>query len=304
MGISLNLANLKSRITRLASTSNSGIRIFASNANAAIQHASEEEATNFWDGLKRFGASIISALTWQPDWVKFSFSKITSFFVTGIQQLLHFNWNASDEELDKQIEQTNIAIATARGQLRGTVAAELICGVLPSATIAVFNEALALHVLEEVGEQAAGEIAAQATVLIRLTLEKTVKQTFIGIFKNFRSILRPAAIGFAQLLKEAGVIDQEAVDKANKKRNEPWTIAGTIQDTADRIESPVQRAEYTAFWDQFGSECIHAGFVVAGAIDSYFIEQKIQQNATQGDEHTVLFNPDGSINISATPASP
>jgi hypothetical protein len=163
----------------------------------------------------------------------------------------------------------------------------LICGVAPTAAIAVFNEPLALYVLKNVGEEAAEEIAGYAANFIRLTLLKTVKSAFVEIYKNYRSILRPAALGVAQLLVNFGILLQESVDKANKNRNEPWTFAGALEETIDEIKDPIQQAEAEEFWEELGEACIEAGYVVAGSLDFYFAQQKLANENILGNEKTV-----------------
>lgn len=302
MPLGISLSTLSSRITRSTSTGGTGIRRIVTDATSAIRRTQTDEPTNFWDGLKRFGASILTSVTWQPPWLKFSFSGLFSGFVNATRQLLNFNFNATDAQLDEQIKQMEIAIASARGAARGTFAGYLLCGIAPTAALAVFNEPLALYTLERVGEEAAEEIAASVSNLIQLTLQKTVRSAFINIFKNYRNILRPAAIGFARILQGAGILDQEAVDKANKKRNEPWSISTALEETIDRIPNPIQRAETEEFWDEFGEACIEAGYIVAGSLDSYFLQQNVQENASRGEDHVIIMSPSGPISgAAATP---
>lgn len=304
MALSISLSSLASRVTRISSTGGGGIRRFASNASRAIREAQENEPENFWDGLKRFGASILSNINWQPPWVKFTVGGLMGLFINGTQQILNFNWNATDAELDKQLEQQEIAIAGAQGALRGQFIGRLVCGIAPTAALAVFNEALALHVLINVSEEAAEEIAAAASNLIQLTLKKTVNTAFINIFKNYRGLLRGGAIGFARTLQAMKILDQEAVDKANKQRNQPWSIHSALEDTIERIQDPKTKIDAEEFWENFGEACIESGYIIAGSIDSYFMQQNVQENAARGADHTIIMSPSGAIGVTASPATP
>lgn len=304
MPLSIILSSLASRITRTTSTGGSGIRRFASNASRAIQEAQEQEPTNFWDGLKRFGASILANINWQPPWIRFTVSGLMGLFINGVQQILNFNWNATDAQLDEQLKQQEIAIAAARGGLKGQFVGRLVCGIAPTAVLATFNEALALHVLMEVGEEAAEEIAASASVLIQLTLRKTINTAFVNIFKNFRGLLRGTAIGFGRLLQNLGILDEEAVDKANKQRNQPWSIHSALEETIERVEDPAQEAELEEFWEEFGEACIESGYIIAGSIDSFFMQQRAQESAASASEHTVIMSPSGAIGSTTIVSSP
>lgn len=301
MALSLVLSGLSSRVTRVASTSSTGIRRLATNASRAIQKTADDEATNFWDGLKRFGASILANINWQPPWLKFSVGDLVKQFINSVRFLLHFNWNSTDAQLDAQIKQAEIAVAAARGAARGTSVGYLVCGIAPTAAIAVFNEPLALYTLNNVGQEAAEEIAGAVATLVQLQAQKTVKTAFINLFKNYRNLLRPAAIAFAQILQKARILDQDAVDQANKKRNEPWSINIALEETIERIEDPVQQAEAEEFWDQFGESCIEAGYIVAGSIDSYFVQERLRASAAAGATTTIVMSPSGAIGTPPTP---
>lgn len=292
----MNLGEAGSRLARKNTTgNNAGLRRLATDGtNKVIQEGAEE---SFWDGLKRFGGSLLSVVTWRPPWLQFSFTRLWSSVVTTAQSLLHFNWNSTDAQLDEQIKQAERAVAAARGGARGAFVGYLICGIAPTAAIAVVNEALAVYTLAKLGEEAADEIISAVANLIQLQLRKEVKTAFFTIFKNYRGILRPAAIGFAQIMQRLGWIDQESIDKANKKKNEPWTIAGTFADTEERITDPNLQSEYEEFWEQFGESCIEAGYIVAGSLDEWFLQQSIVNDAREQNDHVVLMSPSGAIDI-------
>ena len=304
MPLSLALSSLASRVTRTSATGATGIRRFSLSGSLGTLDT-VDEVDNFWDGLKRFAGSLLSNITWQPPWLKFSVSSLFSSVVSTVRTLLNFNWNSTDTELDAKIKSAEIAVASAEGAARGSFIGYLICGILPTAAIAVFNEPLALYTLKNVGEEAAEEIAANVSTLILLQQQKNVQQAFYGIFKNYRSVLRPAAIGFARILERAGVLDKESVDQANKQKNKPWSIHNALEESIDRIEDPVQRARTEEFWDEFGEACIEAGYIVAGSIDSYFLQQKIADEAASGTSHTVVMSTSGAIGttIPTTPST-
>lgn len=288
MGMSVTLSGLASRATRAAIAGHSGIRKFQSSANADIDRTDG----SFWDSALRFGKFLVSGLITQiSNFLSFSASAIWSYIWNTTTFLLNFNINATDAELDAQIKQGEIAIASATGSLKGTAVGWAVCGIVPTATLAVFNEALAVHTLARVGEEAAEELVASIGNLISLQFQQMQRNFITQTFKNHRALFRSAATGFAQLMANAGLIDQASVDKANKERNKPWSIAGTIESTAENIKDPVFKAEYEEFWDEFSDACMEAGYVVAGGIDSYFAQQGLTRITEQGDETIIELFP-------------
>lgn len=290
MTLALSLSNFGSRTARIASAGSAGVRRIALYATSTEEN--EDGLTSFYNGIERFGQSLMrSALNFLGNVLKFSWSGLWGQITRGGLFLINFNWNITDTQIDEQIKQAEIALASARGSLAGTSLGFAVCGLIPTATIAVFNEPLALYMMKELGEEAADEISSTLASLVSLQLQQTIRRGFFALFKNYRTLFRGAAIGFAQILVGAGVLTQDSVDKANKKRNEPWSIANALEDSIESIKDPIQQAYAEEFWDEFQDSCIEAGFVVAGAADSYFAMQKLANASILGTERIVEIQP-------------
>lgn len=297
MSLIISATTLASRIERQSATAGAGIRRFASNGVIPRANA-DPDAPTFWDGLARFGATLLSAMQWQPPWLNINISQIWSTAVQAYHFVWNFNINSTDKELDAQIKQAEIAIAGARGRLRGVTAGFLVCGILPTAALAVFNEPLALYTLKEVGEEAAEEITSAAAALMQLTTQAKIQKAFNTFFKNHRDLVRAGILGFAKGAQFFGVpIDDQAIAKANKQRNEPWSLASAMDESIERIGDPVKKAETEEFWEEFGEACIEAGYVVASSIDSWILQQRTEQKNSEqaGNEDVIIINPSGSI---------
>ncbi|MBE9193250.1 hypothetical protein IQ230_23470 [Gloeocapsopsis crepidinum LEGE 06123] len=291
MAISISLSSLASRATRKVAAGNSGIRRIALNATTAVQE-DDNPVASVYNAIEKFGQSLMrNTLQAFIDVFKFSWSKFWAQFVKTGLFLMNFNWNSTDQQLDEQIKQAEIALAASRGALAGQSLGFAICGLIPTATIAVFNEPLALYMLKELGEEAADEIASSLANMITLQLDVQVKRGFTALFKNYRTLLRGAAINFANILVRMGRLTQESVDKANENRNKPWSFAGAFEESIDSIEDPIEQAYTEEFWDEFQESCIEAGFIIAGAADSYFAAQKLANQSLVGDYGVVTIEP-------------
>jgi len=287
MPLTLNLSALSSRATRLASTGNAGVRRIA-----ALATSSEEDddgiLSSVYNAVEKFGQSLMRrALTILSGIFTFSWSKFWASCTSAVRFVLNFNFNATDDQLDQQIKQAEIALAAAKGSLAGQSLGFAICGFLPAATIAVFNEPLALYMLKELGEEAADEIASSLATLVQLQVQQAARQVFTSLFKNYRTLFRGAAVGFAQQLANIGIFTQDSVDKANKNRNQPWSIAGALEESIESIKDPALQAYAEELWEEFGESCIEAGFIIANSADSYYAQQRIANESMFGSEHTV-----------------
>ena len=287
MPLTLNLSALSSRATRLASAGNTGIRRIA-----ALATSSEEDdegiLSSVYNAVEKFGQSLMrKALTILGGIFTFSWSKFWASLTSSVRFILNFNFNTTDAQIDQQIKQAEISLAATKGSLVGQSLGFAICGFLPAATIAVFNEPLALYMLKELGEEAADEIATSLGNLVTLQIQQAARQTFYALFKNYRTLFRGAAITFAQGLAGIGILTQDSVDKANKNRNQPWTIAGALEESIESIKDPALQAYAESLWEEFGESCVEAGFIIANSADSYYAQQRIANESMFGSEHTV-----------------
>lgn len=297
MSLAIVLTSLRSRAIRIASVDTSGIRRIATHATSAKNQGGGFLA-NIYNGIEKFGQSLMkSTMNALGAALSFSWTKLWASIVSGGLFLMNFNWNITDKQLDDQIKQAEIGLAAARGRLAGQSLGYSICGMLPSLTIAVFNEPLGFSMMKELGEEASEEIAASLTQVVSLQLKIQAQRGFASLFKNYRTLLRGAAIGFAQVLVNNGVLTQESVDKANKNRNEPWTFAGAMDDSIESIKDPAEQAYAEEFWDEFQDSCIDAGFIIAGAADAYFAQQRLANQGFFGDDRVVEIdlNRDASV---------
>lgn len=291
MTLTMNLGDFQSRAVRLSSTANQGVRRIAVNADTQEEDNDGGFLRSF-DGALKFGASLVGNLfNSLGGFLRFSWSALWGTVTRAGLFLINFNWNITDAQIDDQIKQADIALSAAKGSLAGQSLGFAVCGLIPAATIAVFNEPLGLYMMSELGEEAADEIAGSLATLVQLQLQQTARRGFFSLFKNYRTLFRGAAIGFATALKSVGILSQESIDKATTNRNKPWSIAIALEDTVDSIVDPSQQAYAEEFWDEFQDSCIEAGFIVAGSADSYFALQKMANQSQFGSERIVEIQP-------------
>lgn len=292
MPIAIALASLASRATRIASVGNTATRIISTTSTIDNNDDDGNFISKIYNGIEKFGKGLMGA-TFKAfqSILRFDWGSLWQQVTKGVLFLLNFNWNTTDAQLDAQIKQAEIGLASAKGTLVGTSLGYAICGGIPAATVAVFNQPLALYMLAELGEEAADEIAGALSNLVSLQLQQYIRIGFSSVFKNYRTLLRGAAVGFGQVLAGLGILSQESVDKANKNRNEPWSISSALEDTIEDIDDPVKQSYYEELWESFQDACIEAGFIVANAADSFFAMQKMSLQAAQGSERIIQIEP-------------
>ncbi|WP_009631020.1 hypothetical protein [Synechocystis sp. PCC 7509] len=292
MPLSLSLGSLSSRSVRSSSVAG-GVRRIATTGTA--EQGNLEGLAAVWDITKKFGTSLMSlAFNAIKALISFDFKKLWGQIISGALFIWNFDWNITDAAIDAQIQQAEIALAASKGTLAGQSLGFGVCGLAPAATIAVFNQPLALYMMKELGEEAADEIAASLANLVSLQIQQVARVGFFTLFRNHRSLFRGAARVFAQAMVLAGQFDQASVDKMNKKRNEPWTFSNAKDEQIEGIKDPVGRAYWENFWEEFQESCIEAGFIVAGAADGFFAAQKMSNESVFGTERIIEIEPNRS----------
>lgn len=287
MGLTLELQKLGSRLVRKAISSN-GTRKFNRNGLSEQRDEGGNIIQKIWNGANRFGNSLMGkTLELLGGGFQFSFTALWGACVSTASFLWNFNWNASDAELDKQIQSSFSGLPGKLGGTLGNALGWLVCGAVPGAVLFSFNEPLGVHVLAEVGEEALDEIAGNVADLIKATATSSIKAAAIYAYKNIRKLWREPDSVFVQKLKVSGVVDQAKIDKALADRNKPWSFAQKTEEAIESIPNEFWRNFTEEFVEEFFESCTEAGYVVANSVDSYLAMQKLASTTMLGSEQTV-----------------
>lgn len=283
--IGLILRDLASRRIRANSTGGNLIRTWSASAIATTGSGGLLET--IFNGAVRFGNFLISAIS---SAISFSFTKLWSWIVGGVQFIYNFDWQMSDTAIDKQVEGLWNSFGGILGGATGRAIGWISCGLVPSAAIFSFNQSLGTHLLLEVGEQAIDEMLDAASEVINAGFRLGAQATFLWLYKDVRRALKDPNNVFGQGLR--AVLGNKTID--NWGSGESWTIAKAVEKKIESIPN--------AFWRNFteqmleeGSEaCIEAGYAVASGIDAWLAQQAMQNVSVLGSDRTVEITPDRS----------
>jgi hypothetical protein len=297
--VEIKLGDLASRATRKVVVGNSnGIRRFSLSGFGQKKDDDGNILSSAISAIYKFGGFLVSKLfEWGSSLLSWTFSSLWGLVVNTYQFIYNFNWNQSDEQLDQTAKQAWETLAGSVGGLAGNAVGWLACGILPGAAIFAFNEALGVHILNEVGQEALQEFCANAAPVVQGTF-RAIAQTAVGFFyKKARSYWRKQQKSkqeteWAQKIANKE-LTQEQVDAQRKKRDEeekeakPWSFALKVEEKIESIPNEAVKNFAEEFLEEFGDACIEAGYVVAGAIDSYIAKAKIANRTILGNDQTV-----------------
>jgi hypothetical protein len=196
----------------------------------------------------------------------FNFQALWSRIVQNVQFAINFDFGTSDAALEAQLKGQWDAYAAQLGGVVGNSLGWVLCGVIPGAFLVKFNAVMGARVLKEVGEEALDEISANINFLAQTGTRNLTRAGFIRQFKNLRRWLNDPTHPLYYLLPES-LRQAWATGKS-------WTIAQQIENRIESIENQAWQNFVEEFWEETGDACIEAGYVVAGALDTFIAEQR------------------------------
>lgn len=196
----------------------------------------------------------------------FNFQALWGRIVQNVQFAINFDFGASDAALEAQLKGQWNAYAAQLGGVVGNSLGWVLCGVIPGAFLVKFNAVMGARVLKEVGEEALDEIAGNINFLVQAGTRNLARAGFIRQFQNLRRWLNNPTHPLHYLLPES-LREAWATGRS-------WTIAQQIENRIETIENQAWQNFVEEFWEETGDACIEAGYVVAGALDTFIAEQR------------------------------
>lgn len=299
MGL-INLARnvLKSEIVRQEVTGE------GNNRTRTIARASSDGGNWFTRAFKSFGGGLAKFGGWLLSGLGFTggaiFQKLWSWIQGGIGFIFNFNWNITDKEIDSILRGMRLALVGQLGETFGNSIGFLICGILPGVVIAKFNKPLAAYVLKEVSEEAFDELMGNLRVLLRQSANTLAAHAFYGLYKNTRNFIKdffkdpnsPQSQFGRRLI---GDNFNDAIKSWGAEGSKPWSFSIGLQNWIESIENDYVQEFVENAWEGFVEGCSEAGFVLAQSLDSWYAQQRLQNNQVLGEETAIEITPNREV---------
>lgn len=218
-----------------------------------------------------------------------NFTKAWDMVVASTIFLLTFNFNTTDEELDKQIKQYELAIYSQLGSTAGSALGYFACGFLPGISLLAVNEMMAAKALAEVGEEFIEEFSSNLSGLIQAKFRAESFKTFANAYKNVRRWLKKPNNLAAQII--FGENYANVMKAWGEKGSKPFVFAEKIEEYVEKIPNEKLRLFLESFLEELVDACIEAGYVVANSMDSFIAANKMQNNNLMGEKRIIEIQP-------------
>lgn len=287
MGLSdIVVEELASRTIRNVATNETGIREIGGEAE---ENEEGGFLSSLWNQAKNFFGWIMPRLAG----IELNFSGLMNLIRSTSTFIYNFNWNATDEQLDQYINNMNLILSSQLGGTLGNTFGYLVCGIIPSAVMTKFNQALGLYLLKQVGEEALDEFMGNLSMLIQASFRLGVQAFVTNAFKNTRNTLKnyfrdPNSTQSKWLERITGNDKlQEAIQGWGEQGSKPWSFRQYVEDKIESIENQWVQNFVEEFYEEFLDACVEAGYVVAQGLDSWILQQQIQNQTILGDERII-----------------
>lgn len=287
MPLSLDIADLASRAVRTKIGKRTVKALQTESAGQQGTGGALGFAQWAWNGagqLVGFLVAVVKGL------LSLDFKKIWSMIVSAVGFIWNFNWNATDQELQNQLQTKINALAVKSAGVLGNAFGWAACGALPGAAIFVFNESLGAKILKDVAAEGLEELLDGIKGLAYDAFLAGIYALAIWGFTNVRKLIKSKSKLIGKIF---GSFAESMVKSWGEKGSKPWSFAIAFENQVEKIPNETLKNAVEEFFEEAVESCVEAGYVVANSIDSYIAQKKLGEELvpTLGKERTIELTP-------------
>lgn len=226
-----------------------------------------------WNFISKVGSFIWGAAGSLGEW----WGRISQ----SVMEILYFNWNMTDAQIDGAI-QANINMAAEQA---GEALGYFVCGgvnVAAALLIPKIGAIVAANAFVEFAEESWQEI----TMAVRMILQRTAQNALLLTFKSVRAWLK----SLSPLLPQGAT--RTLLNDWGEPGSQPWTIASHTEKKIESIPNATLKSFAEGVWEGCIEGFVEAGYIVGAEIDLVLAGLQAQQMGTNGRERTIEINLD------------
>jgi hypothetical protein len=178
-------------------------------------------------------------------------------------QLINFNWNQTDEALEKRIETAQSQLWSVAGGSLGSLLGTVLCGIAPGVRITRINPSK-LAAIKEINQELYEEALPQIRNLINATMRVGTTAAFVQIYKNARKWLKSLS-PIAKRIPFVGGTIANWLDKWGAPDAKPWSINSGVKAVIQTIDDKNIQEFYEEAWEEFLESCQEGVFILSTA---------------------------------------
>ncbi|MGC9384891.1 MAG: hypothetical protein ACP5D6_09850 [Kosmotogaceae bacterium] len=232
-----------------------------------------------------------------------SFQEVAENGVATFQGLWEFNWDISDEQIDKTIIGLQGTLIDRTAGLLGNLAGKLLCGGLPILGIAMINRAAAVHIARTQGVQMLTELSEAFGDYIREVFKNYMRQKTWQAYKNVRRAIKSALLNDNPISKKIVSLipgGKKTLEAWGDENVEDWSFQAQFQKQIEKLPEDyngdastiINQSSVQEFVDSFSDSCEDAIIAVAAGLDDFLGLQKLEEERDRQLVQTTI-RPDG-----------
>lgn len=214
----------------------------------------------------------------------------------------NFNWDMSDEQIDKLIISMQGQIISQAAGLAGSTLGRLICGGAPVAAMLYINREAALHVMQSAFPEIIRDWCMQVGSFLRVSAASYARQWAYRVYKNGRKLIKAVLLGGGKigdaLLPLCG--GRKNVEAWGDAKVEDWSFRAQRQAARNKLPDEFNGQINTIwnqdssdeFFDNFSDACEESLIAVAQGLDSYMAQRRTEEQRREQNV-SVNIRPDG-----------
>jgi hypothetical protein len=287
MGLKLDIADLASREIRAKIGKRTIKALQTQSAGNTGTRGALGLAQWVWNGAGQLGGFLVGII---KGLLSLDFKKIWLVITTAIGFIWNFNWNATDKDLQNQLQAKINALAVRSAGIAGNAFGWAACGALPGAAIFVFNEALGAKILKDVATEGLEELLDGIKAIAYDAFVAGIYALAIWAFTNVRKLIKSRSRLIGRIF---GSKIETMAKSWGETGSKPWSFASSFESQTEKISNETLREAVEEFFEEAVESCVEAGYVVANSIDSYIASKKLGEEIvpTLGKERTIELTP-------------
>jgi hypothetical protein len=223
---------------------------------------------------------------------QWTLSTMISWIQSGFNYVWNFNWNATDAQLNQQIQAAQTGLYGLLGAGLGNQLGYTTCGIVPGAAVTVFAPEVGVYILKEVGEEQLQEAVGYVATIIQSSFYLGAQVLFSKSFQSNRQLYNGIVNSLGNTLDSIipGNLSWQRYRDQRNRQGGLVSFADFVEESIETLPLP-QQAFWENFFEEFGDACWEALYVIAGSVDNFLARSRLQKEILLGPNRKIEVTP-------------
>ena len=191
---------------------------------------------------------------------------MVNWIADKVQQIWEFDWNTTDEDLEREVQAAFDAIYGILGESAGKILGQA-CGAIPGLITVWVKPRLLLQVREALGQEALSQMIDSLYTITNWSKQVFGKWLFSAAYSNGRKLVKWVVRNSAWVQDIIGErLTKAILESWGEKGSKPWTFAQQYEKMIDSIKNEKTKAFVENMFEAFFESCYESSLVWAESV--------------------------------------